>query len=133
MTGHAFDPGPPVSYAWAGEFLERFSKARSSLDISLFVELFSDDAVLQVDPFAPALAGTNAIRAYLLRSADLESDVDVTFERHWVSGSTILAPWHASFVRREERVHIREAGFLTAEIRADRCIRLRIWTVTKQG
>jgi hypothetical protein len=132
VTG-AFDPGSPVDYAWAGEFLERYVKARSEFNISPFVELFTDDAVLQPDPFEPPLEGTNAIRAYLLRLADEEADVDLTIERHWVSGSTILAAWHASFVQRPDRGHIREAGFLTAEIRSQRCSRLRIWTVAKRG
>ena len=123
MTGQAFDPGAPVDYAWAGEFLERYVKALTEFNVSPFVELFTDDAVLQPNPFEPPVAGTNAIRAYLLQRADEEADVDLTVERHWV------AAWHASYVRRPDRGHVREAGFLTAEIRSGRCTRLRMWTV----
>ena len=132
MTGQAFDPGSPVSYAWAGDFLERYAKARSELDISPFVDRFDEDGVLQVDPFEPPLAGTNAIRAYLLRRAAEEADIELVIERHWVSGATILAAWHASYVERPDRGHTREAGFLAAEIRSDRCTRLRIWTVARK-
>ena len=53
------------------------------------------------------------------RTAD---PVDLTIERHWASGSTILAAWHASYVRRSDRARSRQAGFLTAEIRAGRAI-----------
>ncbi len=133
MTGRAFDAGAPVDYAWAGEFLERYVHARTAVDVSSFVELCMPDAELAPDPFEPPLAGTNAIRAYLLQHADEEADVDLTIERHWVSGSTILAAWHASFVRRRDRGHVREAGFLTAEIRQERCSRLRIWAVRHTG
>jgi hypothetical protein len=133
VTGRAFDPGPPVEYAWAGDFLELFVKARAELNVSPFVDLLTEDAALQLNPFEPPLEGTNAIRAYLLRLADEETDVDLTIERHWVSGATILAAWHATFVQRPDRGHVREAGFLTAEIRARRCSRLRIWTVAKRG
>jgi hypothetical protein len=58
--------------------------------------------------------------------------VDLEFERHWVSGATILAPWHSSF-RRPDGTRVREAGFMTAEIRAEKVVRLRIWTVSNQG
>jgi hypothetical protein len=131
MTGQAFDPGPAVDYAWAGAFLDRYVKARTEFDVSSFVELFDENAALRPDPFEPPLAGTNAIRAYLLRCADEESDLELTIERHWVSGSTVLAAWHASFMRRTDRVHVRESGFLAAETRSGRCTRLRIWTVVK--
>src|SRR5215217_5363166 len=111
MTGQAFDPGPPVDYAWAGTFLERYVQARTETNISPLMDLFGEDAVLQPDPFVPTLTGTNAIRAYLLRRAEEEADLDLTIERHWVSGSTILAAWHGSYVRRPDRGHVREAGF----------------------
>jgi hypothetical protein len=133
VTGRAFDPGSPVDYAWAGDFLELYVKARMELNVSPFVDLLTEDAALQSDPFEPPLEGTNAIRAYLLRLADEETDLDLTIERHWVSGATILAAWHATFVQRPDRGNVREAGFLTAEIQSRRCSRLRIWTVAKRG
>ena len=50
-------------------------------------------------------------------------------ERHWASGTTILAAWHVSFVRRASGDVIRMAGFLTAETAADgRVSRFREWT-----
>lgn len=132
MTAGVLDPGPPVEYAWAGEFLERYVLARTRFEVDAFMDLFSRDAVLQPDPFGPPLAGGNAIRAYLLQCSIEESDIELTMERHWVSGHTILAAWHASFVRRQGSRHVREAGFLTAEIRDRRVERLRVWTVTKR-
>jgi hypothetical protein len=64
---------------------------------------------------------------------DAEADLDLVVERHWVSGATILAAWHASYLRRPDRGPAREAGFLTAEIRSGRCARLRLWTETPPG
>ena len=133
MTGQAFDPGPPVDYAWAGDFLDRFVEARTAFNISPFAELFVEDGVLQPDPFEAPLMGTNAIRAYLLQRADAEADVDLIIERHWVSGSTVLAAWHGSYRQRPDRGHVRESGFLTAEMKSGRCARLRIWTVERVG
>jgi hypothetical protein len=133
MTGQAFDPGPPVDYAWAGDFLDRWVDARVQHNISGFVELLAEDATFQPDPFLAPLEGTNAIRAYFLQRADEEADLDLTIERHWVSGATILATWHASYLRRPDRGRVREAGVLVAEIRSGRGLRLRLWTETHTG
>jgi hypothetical protein len=131
MTGRAFDPGPPIDYAWAGDFLDRWVTARTQGAISEFVDGLAQDVEFATDPFEPPLQGTNDVRAYLLRRADAESDLDLTIERHWASGATVLAAWHASYTRTADRAHVREAGFLTAEIRTDRCVRWRMWTVAK--
>ena len=40
-------------------------------------------------------------------------------ERHWVSGTTILAAWHVTFVRQASGQLVRMAGFLTAEVASD--------------
>jgi hypothetical protein len=81
-----------------------------------------------VSPFQPPLVGHNAVRAHLLAAAEAEDQVEVTFERHWVSGSTVLAAWHMSYVGRSDRSRVRVAGFLTLEMQADRCARVRLWT-----
>jgi ketosteroid isomerase-like protein len=127
MTGRAFDPGEPVAYAWAGEFLDAWVAARSNGDISSFVDRFSEDATLQPSSFEPPIEGTNAIRAYFLQRVDGEADVDLTIERHWVSGATILAAWHGSFLRRPGGGRVREAGVLAAEMASGRCRRFRVW------
>jgi hypothetical protein len=47
-----------------------------------------------------------------------------------VSGETVLAAWHASYVERADGARIRLAGFMTWEMAADgRIGRLREWTV----
>lgn len=132
MTIRIHDPGPPVDYAWAADFLDRYVGARTRFEVDAFMDLFGPDPSLQPDPFEPALVGANAIRAYLLQCSLEESDVELTIERHWVSAHTVLAAWHASFVRRPGTRHEREAGFLTADIRDRRIERLRVWTVLKQ-
>lgn len=133
MTGRAFDPGEPVAYPWAGEFLDAWVAARAHGDISSFIDLLAADATLVPGPFEAELEGTNAIRAYFLGRLAAETDIDLVVERHWVSGATILAAWHSSARRRTAGGLVRESGFLTAEIRARRCTRLRFWTVSAPG
>ncbi len=74
------------------------------------------------------MVGHNALRAYLLEAAETQEQVEMTVERHWVSGPTVLAAWHASFIRKPGGARVRLAGFMTLEIANDgRIARFREW------
>jgi ketosteroid isomerase-like protein len=123
-----------IDYAAAGDWLEAYGSAWSTFDGDAWVALFTDDAEYHQDPFGAPLVGGNALRAYLLEAADSERDVEFTVEQHWVSGMTLLAAWHATFVRQPGGARARLAGFLTGEVAADgRVIRFREWTVDAPG
>ncbi len=117
-----------LTYAAAGDLLERYARARRASDGDAFVELHVPGAEVQRNPFEAALAGHNALRQALLDASDIEEQVELVFERHWVVASTILAAWHASYVHRQTRARERFAGFATFEIAEDgRISRARYW------
>jgi uncharacterized protein (TIGR02246 family) len=117
-----------VDYARAAELLDAYGAAWQAFDGDAWVALFTEDAVYVEHPFEPPLTGHNAIRAYLLDAARTQSEVEFTVERHWVSGDTVLAAWHASFVRTATGARVRIAGFMTLEIAPDgRVSRFREW------
>ncbi len=119
-----------TDYTSVGEWLEAYGHAWQTFDGDAWVALFSEEAEYHEDPFGTPLVGHNALRAYLLEASAAERDVEFTVERHWVSGRTGLAAWHASFVRVPGGQHARLAGFLTAEFAPDgRVDRFREWTV----
>ena len=119
-----------IDYAAAGEWLEVYGRAWEDFDGDAWVGLFTEDAEYHVDPFGTPLVGHNALRAYLLDASGSERDVEFTVERHWVSGATVLAAWHASFSRKAGGQKARLAGFLTAEMADDgHASRFREWTV----
>jgi ketosteroid isomerase-like protein len=119
-----------TDYAAGGAWLDAYGRARSTFDGDAWVGLFTEDAEYHVDPFGAPLTGHNALRAYLLEAAASERDVEFTVERHWVSGTTVLAAWHATSTRRSDGQHARLAGFLTAELGSDgRAGRFREWTL----
>ena len=123
-----------VDYASAGEWLEGYGRAWESFDGDAWVALFTEDAEYHGDPFGKPLIGHNALRAFMLESAASQKDVGFTVERHWVSGDTVLAAWHAVFVRTSSGDRVRVAGFLTAEMAADgRASRFREWAVAAPG
>ncbi|HEY5628353.1 MAG TPA: nuclear transport factor 2 family protein [Candidatus Limnocylindrales bacterium] len=122
-----------IAYAAAHDLLDAYVRARTTYDGDAFTALFTLDAEMTPDPFATPLAGHNDLRAYLLAAAGAERGYDLAIERHWVSGDTVLAAWHASWTRPADEAKLRQAGFLSAEVGEDgRIGRLRLWTVTRE-
>jgi ketosteroid isomerase-like protein len=122
-----------ILYAQGHDLLEGFVRARRTYDGDRYTDLFAENAEMTLDPFAPPLAGHNALRAYLLEAAETERYFDLAVERHWVSGNTVLAAWHASWNRRSDDARIRQAGFLSVEVGEDgRIERMKHWTVTRE-
>jgi hypothetical protein len=122
-----------ISYADAHDLLGRLVAARSRYDGDGLVEEFGDACEVVLDPFEHALVGHNALRAYLNEAAEAERWFDLAIERHWVSGSTVLAAWHAGWTRVSDEAKVRQAGFLSAEMGEDgRIARLKLWTVSRE-
>ena len=122
-----------ITYARGHDLLEALVAARTACDGDRYTELFAESAEVSLDPFAPPLAGHNDLRAYLNDAAEAERYYDLAIERHWVSGDTVLAAWHASWNRRTDEAKVRQAGFLSAEVGEDgRIVRLKHWTVTRE-
>ena len=117
-----------IDYAAAGDLLAAYGRALEGFDGDAWVALFTDDAEYHENPFGEPLVGHNALRAFMLESAKTQQDVDFTVERHWVSGSTVLAAWHAAWVRRQDSDLMRCAGFLAADVASDgRISRFHEW------
>jgi ketosteroid isomerase-like protein len=116
-----------IDYAAAGDLLERYGRAWETFDGDAWVALFTDDVEYRNDPFEPPLVGQNAVRAYLLKAAELQDEVNFTVERHWVVDPTVLVAWHAGYVQRSDGAQVRLAGFMTLEIRDGKIARLREW------
>jgi ketosteroid isomerase-like protein len=117
-----------IDYAAGGALVEAYGRAWEGHDGDGLVALFTDDAEYHGSPFDAPLVGHNALRSFLLESATRQRDVAFTIERHWVSGPTVLAAWHASWVGPADGAVNRSAGFLTAEVAEDgRIRRFREW------
>jgi ketosteroid isomerase-like protein len=123
-----------IDYAAAGELLEAYGHAWEAFDGDGWVAIFNDQAEYHNDPFRPPMVGHNALRAYLLDAAASQRDVEFTVERHWVSGTTVLAAWHVSFIRRSTGRQVRLAGFMTMDVARDgRIDRFREWAQYASG
>jgi ketosteroid isomerase-like protein len=123
-----------IGYAAAGDLLTAYGESWRAFDGDAWVALFTEDAEYHGDPFGAPMVGHIALRASLLDSAAAQRDVEFTIERHWVSGTTVLAAWHASWIGRTDGRRTRTAGFLTVEIASDgRIGRFRQWAQIAPG
>jgi ketosteroid isomerase-like protein len=116
-----------VDYAAAADLLATFERAWETFDGDLVVSLFTENAEYHEDPFESPLVGHNAIREYWLNAAATHDQVEFTVERHWVSGDTILASCHASYVERPSGDRVRMKAFFTLEMENGRIARFREW------
>ena len=123
-----------IDHAAGGALLDAYGRAWETFDGDAWVAIFTEDAEYPGDPFREPLVGHNSLRAFVLESADTQRDVDFTVERHWVSGTTVLAAWQVAFVKRATGQLVRLAGFLTAEVAPDsRINRFREWAQYAPG
>jgi ketosteroid isomerase-like protein len=117
-----------LDHASGGDLLDRYRRAWETFDGDAWTNLFTEDAEYHRDPFEPPMVGSNTLRAYLLQMAGSQDQVEMTVERHWVVGATVLAAWHASYVSVPSRARVRLAGFMTLDVSDEgRISRLREW------
>ncbi len=117
-----------LTHGDAQDLLDTFKRGWEEGRPGLIVDLFAEDADYRADPFTEPLIGANAIRAHWNEIAANQVHVDFEPERIWVSGSTVLASWHAAYTRRQTAERVRASGFLTMELDADRRVeRFRQW------
>lgn len=123
-----------LSHGDAQDLLAAFKQAWEKRAPDMIVELFDADADYRPDPFAESLHGVNAIRALWNDIAATQAHVEFDPERIWVSGSTILASWHAAYTRRTTSERVRVRGFMTLEMtetQPRRVQRFRQWPLER--
>jgi ketosteroid isomerase-like protein len=122
-----------IDYSHAGDLLERLRSITEHFDGDALVELLTDDAEWHPSAFGPPSVGRDDIRAYWMRAADERRETEMTIERHWVSGRTVLASFRLDYVRRGDEARIRVHGFMTLELRDGSIERLRQWTERRES
>src|SRR5919106_767410 len=121
-----------LSHGDAQDLLEAFKRGWERRDPDSILMLFDATAEYREHPFAEPLAGSNAIRAHWNDIAANQTHVEFDAERIWLSGSTVLASWHAAYPRRSSGDRVRVRGFMTAELGDDRLIRrFRQWPLER--
>lgn len=123
---------PTPTHGDAQDLLAEFKRGWEERRPGLIVDLFADDADYRAEPFSEPLLGANAIRERWNEMCATQVHVEFDAERIWVSGTTVLASWHAAYTRRATAERVRAHGFMTMELAADgRVQRFRQWPVER--
>jgi ketosteroid isomerase-like protein len=123
---------PTLTPGQGQDLLSAFKRASERRDVDLALSLFREDAEYRADPFEPALAGANAIRAYWNDLAETWTHVEFDAERVWVAGNTVLSSWHSAATSRGTAERVRYRGFMTFELDdAGLVSRFRQWPVAR--
>jgi ketosteroid isomerase-like protein len=121
-----------LTHGDAQDLLEAYKRAWEKRDVEAAMELYTADAEHRDHPFRDPFVGELAIRGMWNDIALNEAHVEFDAERIWVSGSTVLASWHAAYTDRTNADRVRLRGFLTMELDDERKVRrLREWPVSK--
>jgi ketosteroid isomerase-like protein len=121
---------PNLTPGDAQDLLARYKAGWERRDPDALMELFADNAQFRSGPFEADLTDSNAVRAYWNDFAADSANTEFDAERTWVSGTTVLASYHAAFTRRADAARVRVRGFMTLELDdAGRVARLREWPV----
>lgn len=123
---------PSLSHGDAQDLLAAFKKGWETRNPDAIVDLFGSDVDYRSDPFAEPLIGLNAVRALWNDVAATQAHVEFDAERIWVSGTTVLASWHAAYTRSTTAARVRVRGFMTFELGDDgRVHRYRQWPIER--
>lgn len=123
---------PPLTHGDAQDLLDAYKRAWERRDVDAVMELYTRDAEHRDHPFREPFVGGVAIREMWNDIALNERHIEFDAERIWVSGSTVLASWHAAYTDRTNADRVRLRGFLTMELDEQRRIRrFREWPVSQ--
>ena len=123
---------PTLTHGDAQDMLAAFKQGWERRSPDEIIELFDRQIDYRTDPFAEPLVGLNAVRTLWNDMAAEQTHVEFDAERIWVSGSTVLASWHAAYTRQETLERVRLRGFMTLELGDDRrVVRFRQWPLER--
>ena len=123
---------PTLTHGDAQDMLAAFKQGWERRSPDEIIELFDRQVDYRPDPFAEPLVGLNAVRTLWNDMAAEQTHVEFDAERIWVSGSTVLASWHAAYTRRQTSERVRLRGFMTLELGDDRrVVRFRQWPLER--
>ena len=105
--------------------METYRRAWETRDAALVLELFTEDATYQENPFSAPMVGHEAIGHYWQEVS--ANQRDIRFHWHAVSraGSLHVVEWAAEFTRTDSGRRIELRGVMLIELRGERISRFR--------
>jgi len=105
--------------------METYRRAWETRDAALVMELFTEDATYQENPFSAPMVGHEAIARYWQEA--IANQRDIRFHWHSISRTDKLyaVEWAAEFTRADSGKRIELRGVMLLELRGNRIFRFR--------
>jgi ketosteroid isomerase-like protein len=113
--------------------METYRRAWETRDAALVLELFTEDATYQENPFSAPMVGHEAIARYWQEATATHRDI--RFHWHLVSRSDSLhvVEWAAEFTRGDSGKRIELRGVMLIELRGARIFRFREYWLRREN
>ncbi len=105
--------------------MELYRRAWETRDPDLAVQLFTEDATYQENPFSEPIAGQDGIRHYWEEATRHQRDIRFRWEPISHRGNLHVVEWQAEFTRADSDRRIELRGVMLIELHGDRIFRFR--------
>ncbi len=105
--------------------LETYRRAWETRDAGLVVELFTEDATYQENPFSDPIVGHSGIRRYWEEVTASQRDIHFHWQLVSQTENLHVVEWSATFTRASSGKRIELRGVMLVELRGERIFRFR--------
>lgn len=105
--------------------METYRRAWETRDTALVIELFTEDATYQENPFGEPIRGHSGIRRYWEEATGSHRDVHFRWQPVCSAGDLQVVEWQAEFTRADSGRRIELRSAMLIELSGERIIRFR--------
>jgi uncharacterized protein (TIGR02246 family) len=117
-------PGHGIAPALT-RIMETYRRAWETRDAELILDIFSEDATYQENPFSEPLVGHEGIRRYWEQATGNHRDIRFRWRPAYSGESLHVLEWQAEFARTDSGRHVELRGVMLVELRGERIFRFR--------
>ena len=113
--------------------METYGRAWETRDPALVLEIFTEDATYQQDPFGAPMLGHAGIRRYWEEATRFHREVHFRWQPVSSTGNLHVVEWGAEFTREDSGRRIELRGVMFIELRGERISRFREYWLRREN
>jgi len=113
--------------------MEAYQRAWETHDAALVVELFTEDATYQENPFGEPIRGHDGIRRYWEEATGSHRDVHFRWQLVCSAEDLHVVEWQAEFTRADSGRRMELRGVMLVELRGERVFRFREYWLRREN
>ena len=113
--------------------MEAYRRAWETRDAALAIELFTEDATYQENPFGEPIQGHDGIRRYWEGATGSHRDVHFRWQLVCSGEDLHVVEWQAEFTRADSGRRMELRGVMLLELRGERIFRFREYWLRREN